>query len=225
MAISTCPHCSARLSIGSDLIGEEVECGSCGRTFVARTKSAPVSEPDDVSPFRMQETSEPDFPEDNREEKQRPGRRRRSRRDRHAEDYEDGVRTCRPAAIGLVVACTIGLLFRLFDLFLIITDGNGAMGFAGGGGGAGAGGGPPDPDFELGSMIGAGAAILMTPIAFVGAIQMLRMKSYGFAMTAAVLSVIPCTGCCCLNMPMGIWAVVVLVDPVVRRAFEVNAGR
>lgn len=58
-------------------------------------------------------------------------------------------------------------------------------------------------------------------IILLGAIRMVKLQSYGFAMTAAILSIIPCTSPCCLiGMPIGIWALVVLNDPAVKAAFR-----
>jgi hypothetical protein len=59
-----------------------------------------------------------------------------------------------------------------------------------------------------------GAAILF------GALKMMRLQSYGWAMAAAILAVIPCLSpCCCLGIPFGIWALVVLSKPEVKAAF------
>jgi len=58
-------------------------------------------------------------------------------------------------------------------------------------------------------------------LVIVGALKMKRLESYGFAMAAAVLSMIPyLSPCCCLGLPFGIWAIVVLSDGQVRAAFR-----
>jgi len=44
-----------------------------------------------------------------------------------------------------------------------------------------------------------------------GAIQMYRLKSYGFAMTANILCLIPCISpCCIIGIPFGIWGLTAL---------------
>lgn len=54
-----------------------------------------------------------------------------------------------------------------------------------------------------------------------GAIQMMRLRSYPIAFSAAVVATIPMLGpCCILGIPFGIWALVVLAKPEVKRAFE-----
>lgn len=52
-----------------------------------------------------------------------------------------------------------------------------------------------------------------------GAWQMKNLKSYPLAFTAAVLGLIP-GNCCCLTLPVGIWAIVVLLKPEVKAEFR-----
>jgi hypothetical protein len=53
-----------------------------------------------------------------------------------------------------------------------------------------------------------------------GALQMRALKSFGLAMTSAILVMLPCAGCCCLlGLPVGIWALVTLNKPEVKSAF------
>ena len=63
-------------------------------------------------------------------------------------------------------------------------------------------------------------------IAF-GALKMMRLESYGFAVAAAVLSIIPCLSspCIALGVPFGIWSLFVLMEPAVRGAFGVGGAR
>lgn len=70
----------------------------------------------------------------------------------------------------------------------------------------------------FGFLIGLALAIVV----LLGAIRMKNMQSYGLAMTAAILSIIPCTSPCCflIGTPIGIWALVVLNDPAVKAAFR-----
>ncbi|MFN3168725.1 MAG: hypothetical protein ACE37H_16835 [Phycisphaeraceae bacterium] len=63
--------------------------------------------------------------------------------------------------------------------------------------------------------IAVGVVILM------GAMKMKRLESHGFALTAAILAMIPCVSpCCLLGLPFGIWAIVVLNDANVKAAFR-----
>jgi hypothetical protein len=66
-------------------------------------------------------------------------------------------------------------------------------------------------------------AYLMVPLVragliIYGAVQMKKMQRYPFALTAAILAVIPVCGC--LDLPFGIWALVVLLNDQVKRGFD-----
>ena len=49
-----------------------------------------------------------------------------------------------------------------------------------------------------------------------GAFQMLRIRSYAWAMAAAILSIVACS---LIGLPMGVWALIVLLQPDVRETF------
>lgn len=66
-------------------------------------------------------------------------------------------------------------------------------------------------------LLGAALAV----VRLIGSLKMLKLRSYGFAMTAAILTLIPCSACCCpLNLGAAIWALVVLSRPEVKSAFQ-----
>ena len=55
----------------------------------------------------------------------------------------------------------------------------------------------------------------------VGAYRMMKLRSYGLAVAASIIAMIPCVSpCCCLGLPFGIWALVVLARPAVKSAFQ-----
>lgn len=63
--------------------------------------------------------------------------------------------------------------------------------------------------------------IVIGVLILVGGLKMRKLESYGLAMTAAILSIIPCTTSCCLvGIPIGVWAVVVLMRPEVKSSFH-----
>ena len=63
-------------------------------------------------------------------------------------------------------------------------------------------------------------AVVVSAVVLFGALKMMRLQNYGWAMAAAILAVIPCLSpCCCLGIPFGIWALVVLSKPEVKAAF------
>lgn len=62
--------------------------------------------------------------------------------------------------------------------------------------------------------------LIANVVILAGAIAMMRLRNRGLAMTACVLAVIPCVGpCFLLGLPFGIWGLVAMNDPDVRRAF------
>ncbi|AEI62166.1 hypothetical protein [Corallococcus macrosporus] len=62
--------------------------------------------------------------------------------------------------------------------------------------------------------------IALNGLIFFGALKMKNLQSHGLAMTAAIISVIPCCSpCACLGIPVGIWALVVLNKPEVKASF------
>jgi hypothetical protein len=64
-------------------------------------------------------------------------------------------------------------------------------------------------------------AIGLAVMTVVAGQRMKGFRSYGLAMAASILSCIPCANsCCCLGLPIGIWAIVVLIDPQVKAAFR-----
>lgn len=53
-----------------------------------------------------------------------------------------------------------------------------------------------------------------------GGIKMKQLENYGLCMTAAIISVLPCSfPCCLIGMPFGIWALVILSKPEVKAQF------
>ncbi len=57
-------------------------------------------------------------------------------------------------------------------------------------------------------------------IAF-GGLRMLKLENYGWCIAASIIALVPCLSpCCCLGLPAGIWALVVLSKPEVKAAFE-----
>ncbi len=63
--------------------------------------------------------------------------------------------------------------------------------------------------------------VILSCLVLYGAIQMKKLASYGWAMTACILALVPCTSpCCLLGLPIGIWALVVLLKPEVKAALK-----
>jgi hypothetical protein len=70
--------------------------------------------------------------------------------------------------------------------------------------------------------IGVGVVFsLIGLFVLMAAIQMARRRTYGLAMAGSILAMVNIgNACCCLGLPFGIWALVVLARPDVRAAFD-----
>lgn len=121
-------------------------------------------------------------------------------------------------AIALLVLAPLSIIFMGVDFgFRVVNLANGEIPVV-----------VDAPGAAQGAMIGAyiGAAVDVIAIfcqigVIFGAISMLKVKSYNLALTASVISVIPClSACCVVGMPFGIWALVVLNDSKVKAAFR-----
>jgi F0F1-type ATP synthase membrane subunit a len=73
----------------------------------------------------------------------------------------------------------------------------------------------------IGSIVGVGLSILVFILILSGGIQMMRFKTWGLALTASILTFMPCN--CpffCIGIPLGIWAIIMLSLRDVREAFS-----
>ncbi len=66
-----------------------------------------------------------------------------------------------------------------------------------------------------------GIHLIAAGLTFYGAMKMRNLSHYGLALTSAILALIPCTGtcCCCIEMPVAIWALILLTKDHIRSAF------
>lgn len=72
----------------------------------------------------------------------------------------------------------------------------------------------------LGIVVGA-IGLACAIVIILGAIKMMKLESYGFAMASAIIAMVPCLWpCCCLGLPIGIWALVVLCSAEVKSSFR-----
>ncbi|MBM3850567.1 MAG: DUF4339 domain-containing protein [Verrucomicrobia bacterium] len=64
-------------------------------------------------------------------------------------------------------------------------------------------------------------ALVLSLLSLLAGVRMLQRKSYGLVMAGVILTTIPCVSpCCCLGLPFGIWALVVLSNTEVKAAFR-----
>ena len=70
-------------------------------------------------------------------------------------------------------------------------------------------------------IIGIVLGLIMSVVILIGAKKMMKLESYGFAMTTMILSMLPCfSPCCIFGLPIGIWGIIVLNDENVKAAFR-----
>jgi hypothetical protein len=85
-------------------------------------------------------------------------------------------------------------------------------------------GGPPPEMMKLfqglGGIVGIVLVLAIYGTMLLGAIKMKKLESYGLAMTASILALLPCSLCCIIGLPIGIWSLVVLSKPEVKSAFH-----
>lgn len=128
---------------------------------------------------------------------------------------ETAARLVNAPAIALLVTAIVGAFICLLGLLANLFG----MGF----------GGMPDfgGDERLAMFLsgGIGTAVnllglLVAALVLFGAMRMRQLRSWGLAMTVSILAMIPCVSpCCVLGLPIGIWALVILLRPEVKSAF------
>lgn len=118
-------------------------------------------------------------------------------------------------AIGLIVTALVGIVLQILGAVIrLLGIGLGALG--------------GERENALAGMIGGTVVMGLTVVAIIfgvvillGALKMKNLESHGFAMVASILAMIPCISpCCLLGLPIGIWALVVLLDQNVKAAFR-----
>lgn len=78
-------------------------------------------------------------------------------------------------------------------------------------------------EFWEGSLGAASFVVEIVVAAFIiyAALKMKDLKQWELSLAASVVAMIPCVSpCCIIGLPIGIWAVVVLLRPEVKEAFH-----
>lgn len=226
MAITIhCPNCRATVRSPQELIGKKVQCPKCSTIFrvedpnpgievvedvevvddepAPRPKRRPISvEVDDDRPRRRPRADDDDDDDYDRQPR-RTGRRAR------AESLVKGP------ALGMAVIGVIGLLFAIVNLVVYLASPNEL---------------PPGIQADKRSTYRAvllGTSVITIVVQFIwgtvvtlGGYKLLRLEGYGSAMTASIFALLPCNLACLIGMPFGIWALIVLNNPDVKRSFS-----
>ncbi len=130
-------------------------------------------------------------------------------------DYSRAQSQVSAPAIALIVVAALAILSNLLSLVLNLL-GTGIGTLAG-----------SAPDERFVSLFSGGVGIVTALVGIVvygvmifGAVKMKALESYALAITAAIIAMLPCSCCCLIGLPIGIWALVVLVDANVKAAFR-----
>lgn len=77
----------------------------------------------------------------------------------------------------------------------------------------------------LANLMAGGLFLALNVFLIVSAVQILQLKRYGLAVTGSILAFFDIGNfCCLLAWPVGIWALLVLLRPEVKAAFEQRTG-
>jgi hypothetical protein len=201
---TSCPSCGRQLLVREEFYGRQVKCPACGKPFAAGTPGQYAESHDSVAGDDLEQPLEPS---------RRLGPRARARK------------ALLGPAIGLIISAGVGLFVHL--LFLAVSLVQLAQ--------KGIPDPPPDPGrrndesyrlgFQFGYCCSAFGPGVVPPIpaiiVFVGALQMMRLRSYTFSYVTAILAMLPCLGVGCLpGLGFGIWAVITLHRDDVHSAFR-----
>ena len=67
----------------------------------------------------------------------------------------------------------------------------------------------------------AAIGVLLGAFTIFSGVQMQRLRNFWMPLTASIFGILSCfSGCCCVSLPIGIWALVVLMKPEVKSAFK-----
>lgn len=214
-----CPSCNAALRVPENLLGKNVKCPKCQTTF--RAEMEELAQPEGIVRERTPAASRSRAPDDvddeelpPEEEEDRPRRRRRRRRGSAA--TESAVAG---PAIAMMVTAGLDITWAIVDLLLRVLG----VSFIAASAPKGRVGGPQTTDLAVSMAAGVGGDIIGACFAIlilVGALKMKSLSSYALAMTACIISMLPCHACCCLGLPFGIWGLVILNKPEVKDAFS-----
>jgi hypothetical protein len=203
--IIQCPSCQRELQVPEDFVGRPVKCPSCGVNFVT---SAGTTAPLPAAPAPLHVSLPQSYA---------PG------------PVPGAYGSMTPSGTpGMVLApgiCLLvfGILCFLVDVLNLVVTLSPSMqpknkeGL------------PPflqqvleDQEKNAGLQVTfAGLFLFASLVILGGAVQMLRMRTWGVALAGSIVAMLHLQVCCCLlGLPLGVWSVVVLCQPDVRALFK-----
>jgi hypothetical protein len=119
-------------------------------------------------------------------------------------------------AIALLVVGILGVLAQIAGLLMnALGVGMGALGNMGGG--------ASDRYMQMFSG-GIGIVVGILALAMYGfvvwaSLQMKQLRGWNISLAGSIVSMLPCSCCCIIGLPIGIWSLIVLMKPEVKSAF------
>ncbi len=130
-------------------------------------------------------------------------------------DYAAASSKVSVPAILMMVVAGLAILLSLLNIVLQLLG----TSFATLGGGA--------ADERFVRMFSGGLGIVMALLGIAingfvvfGAMKMKNLEGYPLAMAATILCMLPCSCCCVISLPVGVWSLIVLLDANVKAAFR-----
>jgi phage FluMu protein Com len=212
-----CIHCQKLLRVSDEAIGKKARCPDCGTIQEARPNAGMESAPSApvVGPAPAAPAVTPANPFGERAGTASPFSQ--SAANPYVSPQPLGQRTStiemsrlkvQAPAMGILILggimSALGLIAVVMMIFVAVIAG-------------------PRMDDIVPNLISSFVMLAIGITMVVGGQKMRRLESYSLAITGAVLAIVPCTICCPLSVPLGIWSLVVLLDPQVRTAFETQA--
>ena len=123
-------------------------------------------------------------------------------------------------AMGLIVVGALGVIWQLISLAANIFG----VGMAGLGNIPGGGSAATDRYMQYFSggmgIVFAIIALGLYGFAIWAALQMKQLRKWNISVGGAIAVMLPCSCCCLIGLPIGIWALIVLMKPEVKSAFS-----
>jgi TRAP-type C4-dicarboxylate transport system permease small subunit len=70
------------------------------------------------------------------------------------------------------------------------------------------------------AMISAVLSLAISAMMVVGGLKLMKLQGLGWVMTAAILALLPCSSCCCIGIPVGIWTLIAINRATVKPHFR-----
>jgi hypothetical protein len=216
-----CLNCARLLRTPDDTAGKQAQCPECGKLTTvpgpepAVSGASPLGGAASGTPFGAG-AAPPSRPTDAENPYQAPTQYGQAPRVPYMGVGPPPASRVAGPAIALIVTGALGAALSLGDLILTVLLSAGLAAAA------------HQPDALGGMMFQVAFGIVgdlfrlaMAVLVILGALKMKNLENYGFAMAAAIIAMVPCISpCCCLGLPFGIWAIVVLCDAQVKTAFR-----